>query len=777
MTDGARTFPLPPYWGTMNVGAFVCACGNADLDLEAVRDGVDEVDVVASAERLCLDGRDAMAQVIEEYDLEQLVVTAPEQSCQRRVRALADDLELHPEATSFVDHRDVAARVHDPDEAADKAARLVDARAAGLREEAVSRRVSREAGDHVVVVGSPVTASTLAGATDGDAADVTLVANGRDLSDAEGLGAVTVDRGRVVAVDGRYGEFEVTVEARVTEDCIGCMDCVREGPEGKVTAHPVDIDPDAPGGDWVDVCPTDAIDLDGVTRTIEADQVVFPGGDAVVHPRSDAPAGATPTAGVVGLYTGPVDGATVAAVESLLGGVEKPQYLDLDMDVCAAGDSSQQGCTACSDACPHGAVLRPAVDEVEFDRVACQDCGACTSACPTGATKLREPSNERLAREVEALLAPAEESGWLPWGDDAGIDTEVVAFTCSERAADRLREYGRRAGRGEAVSYPPVLPIGVPCTDAVGEAHVMHALAAGADGVAVVGCGSDCLHSGPEPKAQLVERLNRATGDLGLGERVTFLSPAAEPEPFCADLEAFVDGLEPSPVPTGAHEATGRIDDVVSAAGSGDGAGEGVATDGGASPGGDPATDGGTATAGPSDGRANPSFDSHGWTLESVRAILEHVEPERDVIRGLKDFGRMSVSDDCNFTPTCSNLCPTDAIRRTGDGDLQFNHALCVNCGLCEAGCPEVAIEMHDGLDLGLLPENRGGDPWETVYEGELLECVRCGEPFTSAGSAEMVQEEVGDLVEGIAPSSEHSIFEYCGDCRARLLFETGERR
>jgi Fe-S-cluster-containing hydrogenase component 2 len=508
------------------------------------------------------------------------------------------------------------------------------------------------------------------------------------------------------------------------------MKCVVEGPTGKVTRRPVDIAPDAEGGEWVDVCPTDAIDLSGVERTLEVDQVVYP-------EAADAARG-----GRVGFYTGPVDAATVAAVESHLGGVEKPKFLDLDMDVCAAGESSQRGCNACVDACPHGAVERPKVDEVAFDEVACQNCGACTSSCPTGATMLREPSNRRIAREVEALVDPGEEEGsWLPFvGDDDPIETPVVAFVCSERAADALREYGRRAASGDDVAYPPVLPVEVNCTDTVGEAHVMHAFAAGADGVAIVGCGESCLHSGPDPKAALVERLDRALADLGLGRgRVEFLAPdRRDPDAFVESVEAFEAGLEPTPVEPGGYEATGQG----------------------------------------REGKPNPAFNSHDWTLESVRALLAHddVEPTREIIRGLKDFGRMEVSDACNLTPTCSTLCPTDAIERTDDGNLRFSHEDCVNCGLCEEGCPETAITMSPGLDLSLLPENRDGDRWQTVFEGEMLECARCGKPFTSVGSAESIKDQVGDLVEGVAPHTEGSVFDYCGDCRAVILFEEGGR-
>ena len=714
----------------MKVGAFVCGCGGTcGVDLEGVREGVRDVDVVASSELLCEGGLDGVEHVIDEYDLDQLIVTAPDDRCQETFREVLDRKGLHPDAAAFVDHREQAAWVHDGEAATDKTARLLNATHAGLQAEAVSRTVSREAGDEVAVIGDAGVAAALA-----DSADVTLVADGNEFANADiDLEDVDIARGEVVDVEGSFGEFELTLESRVTDACIDCMECVREGPDG-VTARPVQIPADAPDGEWTDVCPTDAIEMAGTTRRIVVDQVVSPDADPETR------------GGRVGYYTGPVDAATTAAVEAHLGGIEKPAFLDLEMDVCAAGASSQEGCTSCTDACPHDAVERPTVDAVEFDEVACQNCGACTSACPTGATKLREPSNRRIAREVEALLTPEnDDGGWLFARGTAGIETPVVAFVCSERAADRLREYGRRAAIEEDVTYPPVLPVEVNCTDTVGEAHVLHALAAGADGVAVVGCGESCLHSGPDPKAELVDRLNRAATDLGLGERVTFLAPGTDPESFCTELETFVDGFGESPVPVGEHEAEGTIEGDID----------------------------------------RPAFASHAWTLESVRAILEHVDPDREIVRGLKDFGRMEVSDACNLTPTCTNLCPTDAIQRTDDGDLLFNHERCVNCGLCEEGCPETAITMQDGLELSLLPENREGAPegvpedfgaaWSRVYEGEMQECVRCGKPFASAGTIETVRGEVGDAVEGIAPDSPHSVFEYCGDCRTHLLFERGE--
>ncbi len=710
----------------MDVGAFVCSCaGTCDIDLEETREAIDDVEIAASSRLLCGEKLEAVDGILEEYDLDELIVTCPESSAQNRITQVAEANGIRPDQIEFVDQRESAGWVHDREGATEKTARLVNAAQAGRQTETMPRSTIHRADYDVVVVGDADAAAAIA-----DSADVTLVANGQELAGVDAdLDDVTVARGRVVDIDGTYSEFELTLRSRVTEDCISCMKCVDEGPDGMVTRFPVDIDPEAPDGEWATVCPTDAIEMDGVERTIECDQIIYPDGD-------DGTVG-----GQRGFHTGPVDGATIDEVERLLGGFEGLDFLELEMDVCAAGTSGEQGCNECVEACPHGAVERAAIDEVAFHLDSCQNCGACTSACPTGAATLSEPSNERLAREVEALIAPTTGDGGLVsgllGGSKSGITTPIVAFVCSERAQNALEEYGRLAASGKVdVEYPPILPVSVNCTDTVGEAHVMHALAAGADGVAIVGCGGSCLHSGPDPKAELVERLNRATTDLGLGDRVSFFAPdPTNPEAFVEEVSTFaVTELDESPVPAGEHTATGEIDDP---------------------------------------GRENPPFDSHGWTLESVRTIIEHTKPERETIRGLKDFGIVEVGDGCTLTPTCTNYCPTDALRRTGDG-LEFNHERCVNCGLCEEVCVEGVITVDDGLDLSLLPENQGGeDPaWSEVYEGSMLACAGCGQEFTSEATAAAIEDRIGDRIAELSPAGGESIIQYCPECRSSMLHE-----
>lgn len=694
-------------------GAMVCSCvGTCDIDVDAVKDAVEDVSLTAASDQICDDGTIAeLASITDEKDLDEVIITCPEATAQDKLGRIEEATEatLH-----FVDHRERAGWIHDEEVSTSLTRRLIDARQAGL--DAPPHDDDRQeitVGDDVAVIGEP----DLAQALDGEMA-VTLVADGNDYATSEDdIAGLDVERGRVQSVTGRYGDYQVAVESRVDDTCISCMECVEAGPDGGFTLSPVDIDPDVNYASWAEECPVDAIDMNGIEKQLDVGQVVYPGANA-------------PEAGARGLHTEPTT-ETIAEVRELSGEIDEPAPLDLTMADCAAGDSGQVGCTVCTDACPHGVVDRPVVDSVVFDEPLCQTCGACTSACPTGAVSLRDPSNERIAREVEALLEAPPESGLLS-SEEPPIDPQIIAFTCGERADRALDQYGRLAGSGEDVEYPPILPVEVPCGDTVGEAHVMHALAAGADGVAIIGCGGDCLHSGPDPKEALVGRMNQVTTDLGLGNRVGFFAPdPTTPDEFVENLGKFaLLELDSSPVPAGTYESTGT------------GLGEEAAV---------------------------MPYSTHTWALESLMELTEHVDPQTDELSGLESFGYVEVDDACGLTPTCSNLCPTNALRQEqGSGELEFSHERCIACGLCEDGCPETAITVNTGTVS--LSNLQAEDPWEIVYEGEMFACRECGKEFASEDTVRRMIEETpateGDLdIEG-------SIYEYCSDCKGEIAWK-----
>jgi len=51
--------------------------------------------------------------------------------------------------------------------------------------------------------------------------------------------------------------------------------------------------------------------------------------------------------------------------------------------------------------------------------------------------------------------------------------------------------------------------------------------------------------------------------------------------------------------------------------------------------------------------------------------------------------------------PTCAEVCPADAIKRTGDGVVQTaRKARCIACNNCVLACPFGVPKMHDGANL-----------------------------------------------------------------------------
>lgn len=93
-------------------------------------------------------------------------------------------------------------------------------------------------------------------------------------------------------------------------------------------------------------------------------------------------------------------------------------------------------------------------------------------------------------------------------------------------------------------------------------------------------------------------------------------------------------------------------------------------------------------------------------------------------------FGGLELDTNaCTMCLACTNLCPTGALRADRDGaELGFIEAVCVQCGLCEHGCPEDAIKRQPRFDYQAL---RGSD-MITLNRAKMDNCTQCGRPFMS---------------------------------------------
>jgi ferredoxin len=125
-------------------------------------------------------------------------------------------------------------------------------------------------------------------------------------------------------------------------------------------------------------------------------------------------------------------------------------------------------------------------------------------------------------------------------------------------------------------------------------------------------------------------------------------------------------------------------------------------------------------------------------------------------------------SQRCTMCMSCVGACPASALMDGGDRPmLRFLERNCVQCGLCEATCPEDAIRLEPRLLL--TPAVR---EVRVLNETQPYHCVRCQKPF---GTRQMVDAMMGRL-------AGHSMFaggealrrlQMCADCRVVDMMES----
>ncbi len=126
-------------------------------------------------------------------------------------------------------------------------------------------------------------------------------------------------------------------------------------------------------------------------------------------------------------------------------------------------------------------------------------------------------------------------------------------------------------------------------------------------------------------------------------------------------------------------------------------------------------------------------------------------------------FGGVAVdTNECTMCLACTNLCPTGALRTDGDGiELNFVEALCVQCGLCEHGCPENAIKRQPRFDYAALQSGK----MVTLHRAQMAECSQCHRPFMSTALLAAALEHLSGETD--AGRQAKDMLEICPQCRA----------
>lgn len=128
-------------------------------------------------------------------------------------------------------------------------------------------------------------------------------------------------------------------------------------------------------------------------------------------------------------------------------------------------------------------------------------------------------------------------------------------------------------------------------------------------------------------------------------------------------------------------------------------------------------------------------------------------------------FGAVEVDREaCTLCMTCVGVCPVNALEAGGDRpQLNFIEANCVQCGLCEAACPEDAIDLKPRLiyDYDQSRSRR------TVNEEQPFGCISCGKPFATV---KMIEVMLSRLADHWMFQNERALsrLKMCEECRVR---------
>ena len=315
---------------------------------------------------------------------------------------------------------------------------------------------------------------------------------------------------------------------------------------------------------------------------------------------------------------------------------------------CAVGPAGGDGCRACVDTCPYGAIdvrQRPEGAEVRIDPHLCQRCGACSGVCPTSA--------------IERSFLPAEEL--LATVLDATDDAPVVVITCAASADASVAATGSAA----TVVVPSLLIID--------ETILTAAIAAGAQGVVLLGCPR-CTHDDPQI---LMDALTVTRTIVDDPRRVAYVHDDGSSR--FDDTVHRMQQLARTPVTL---DASGR-----------------------------------TAVVAAADRRARLAALLPGFGDDDIAPVVA------------TGYGHVTLDEDaCVACGACAITCPTDTLAFDPTAArLEVTDLGCVGCGACVAACPDDALTLHPGVPIGA-----GAMATRTLLVDDAVACSACGEAYAA---------------------------------------------
>jgi len=350
--------------------------------------------------------------------------------------------------------------------------------------------------------------------------------------------------------------------------------------------------------------------------------------------------------------------------------------------------------------------ITPDGDHVIIDPNVCAGCGQCAAACPTGAASYALPSEDVLLRKLRAMLMAYREAG----GEQA------VVLVHDEPHGAPLIDALARFGDGLPAH---VLPFAVNEITQVGLESVAAAFAYGASAMRFL-LRARPLHdvSGLLRTMALADPILMGLG-FGAGRIATIETD--DPD-FLLEALRAIPAMPPSPRPT--------------------------------------------------------SFRPLGAKRSVLRFALSELHraaPQQVEVVALPKgapFGAVEIDvSGCTLCLSCVSACPTGALRDDPERPmLRFVEDACVQCGLCQATCPEHVITLKPQINF-----DAARAPARILKEEEPFCCIRCGKPFGVKSTIDRVVAKLEGKHWMYSGSSRRiEVIKMCEDCRVAYVAEEG---
>ena len=352
------------------------------------------------------------------------------------------------------------------------------------------------------------------------------------------------------------------------------------------------------------------------------------------------------------------------------------------------------------------AAITPAGDHVAIDANICAGCGQCATACPTGAASYALPTEDRLMRKLRAMLTAYRE---------AGGERAIVLVHDGPHGAPLIDALAR-FGDG-LPAY--VLPFAVNEMTQLGLESVAAAFAYGASAMRFL------LRGRPRHDVSGLMR-TMALADpiltgLGFGAGRVATIETDDPNNLIEALRA-IPSMPAAPRPASFRPVGNKRD-----------------------------------------------------VLRFAMSELHRAAPAPLDIVALPQgapFGTVELdAGGCTLCLSCVSACPTGALRDDPERPmLRFGEDACVQCGLCQATCPEKVITLKPQIDF-----RAARAPARVLKEEEPFCCIRCSKPFGVKSTIERVVAKLEGKHWMYPDSSRRlDIIRMCDDCRVAAVAEEG---